>query len=253
MFDCGPAATYKSARMGIRPTQVERLFFTHHHFDHNSDYPCFLLTRWDQGAGKEPTLHVYGPPPTEEFTQRLIGEKGAFYDDWKARVEHPASQMTHQNRGGTLPRPAPLFEVHDIEPGLVEEQEDWRVTAAAVHHVEPWLQSLAYRVESGEGSIVFTGDAGPCAAMGDLAQGADVLVIACAYSKTINPVVADVITGASDAAEIAKECGVRTLVLSHTTPSVAKPGRREAAIGEVAGVYEGRIVFADEMMSLPIP
>ena len=48
MIDCGPATTYKMVRAGIWPTKVDHLFFTHHHFDHDVDYPCFLLCRWDQ-------------------------------------------------------------------------------------------------------------------------------------------------------------------------------------------------------------
>ncbi len=44
MFDCGPAATHKLVQAGLRPTQIDYLFFTHHHFDHDVDYPCFLLT-----------------------------------------------------------------------------------------------------------------------------------------------------------------------------------------------------------------
>ena len=52
MFDCGPASTYKLQRMGLAPTDISPLFFTHHHFDHNADYPCFLLCRWDQSPSR---------------------------------------------------------------------------------------------------------------------------------------------------------------------------------------------------------
>ena len=61
MFDCGPAATHKLVKVGIVPTRVDYLFFTHHHFDHDVDYPCFLLCRWDQSVGKE---NVYTLTPT---------------------------------------------------------------------------------------------------------------------------------------------------------------------------------------------
>ncbi len=61
MFDCGPATTHKLVKIGLFPTQIDYLFFTHHHFDHNSDYPCFLLCRWDQSTGKEHRLQVWGP------------------------------------------------------------------------------------------------------------------------------------------------------------------------------------------------
>ena len=71
MFDCGPASTHKLIKKRILPTQVNSLFFSHHHFDHNVDYPCFLLSRWDQGAGKEKKLKVFGPNLTEKITEQL--------------------------------------------------------------------------------------------------------------------------------------------------------------------------------------
>ena len=51
MVDCGPSATWKLAKAGLNPRDVNSLFLTHHHFDHNVDMPCFLLTRWDQRVG----------------------------------------------------------------------------------------------------------------------------------------------------------------------------------------------------------
>ena len=47
MFDCGHAANYMLHKAGFQSTQVDRLFFTHHHSDHDADYPSFLLTRFD--------------------------------------------------------------------------------------------------------------------------------------------------------------------------------------------------------------
>ncbi len=60
MFDCGPAATLKLVQAGLWPTQIDYLFFSHHHFDHDIDYPCFLLCRWDQSIGNEDRLQAYG-------------------------------------------------------------------------------------------------------------------------------------------------------------------------------------------------
>ena len=36
MFDCGPAATAKLVKVGILPTRVDYLFFTHHHGVHTA-------------------------------------------------------------------------------------------------------------------------------------------------------------------------------------------------------------------------
>jgi ribonuclease BN (tRNA processing enzyme) len=51
MFDCGPAATDKMVNLGLFPSNINHLFFTHHHSDHDLDYPAFLLTRWFDDSG----------------------------------------------------------------------------------------------------------------------------------------------------------------------------------------------------------
>ena len=118
MFDCGPAATYKLVKSGISPLQISHLFFTHHHSDHDADYACFLLTRFDMSIGQEPNLRVYGPTPTKTLTKRLIGEDdGAYWHDFVARTNHPLSLWAYQNRGGNLPRKIPKVYAKDIRSG----------------------------------------------------------------------------------------------------------------------------------------
>ncbi len=254
MLDCGPAATWKLVRAGLWPTQIDHLFFTHHHFDHNADYPCFLLCRWDQSTGKENRLQVYGPPPTKLITEKLIGPEGAFADDWKARVGSPVSQSVHANRGGSLPRPEPSLDVFDVGPGEVVNKVSWKVTAARVEHVAPWLESLAYRVEGDGGAIVFAGDTGPCEAAIELARGADVLVVNCwDHQRTMDENgEAPGQTGTLDAARMAQESGVGKLVLTHTGPRLCEPGSRERGIGDIASIYRGEIIFGEELMRLPL-
>ncbi len=264
MFDCGPATTYKLVRASLFPTQIDWLFFTHHHFDHNADYPCFLLCRWDQSIGKEKTLTIFGPPPTELITRRLIGEEGAFVYDWRARVEAPVSQAVHRNRGGSLPRPQPKVDVREVGPGLVVEKsgsgmaggkseaggECWRVTAARAEHVQPWLESLAYRVDWADGSIAFAGDTQPCDGVIELARGADVLVVNCwDHQQTMESNgEAPGQTGTIDAAEMAKQAGVKKLVLTHTGPALCEPGSKEKAIADISRIYDGEIIFGEELM-----
>ena len=256
MFDCGPATTHKLVKAGLLPTQVDYLFFTHHHFDHNSDYPCFLLCRWDQSIGNENRLQVWGPPPTEWFTERLVGPEGAFSHDWKTRAGHPAARRAFQNRGGTLPRPEPSFDVTDIGPGEVVKRNHWTVTSAWAHHSEPWLESLAYRVDSDQGSVVIASDVGPCESINKLARGADVLVISCWNHQDLmdrtNPEVSDIIMGTLGAASMAQECGVKTLIITHTLPNLTRPGSKERGLGDIARVYDGEVIFAEELMTLAL-
>lgn len=252
MFDCGPATTYKLVKTGLFPTQIDYLFFTHHHSDHDADYPCFLLCRWDQSTGKEQRLQVYGPQPTEWITERLIGPEGAFCHDLEARLESPVSQSVHKNRGGSLPRPEMSLDVSDIRPGKVIETDQWTVTTAPVRHAEPWLESIAYRVDSDEGSIMFTGDTGPCESVSRLAEGVDVLVVNCwDHQETMEKNgEAPGQTGTLDAANMAQTSGAKKLILTHTGPHLTKPGSREKGIGDIARIYKGEVIFGEELMSL---
>lgn len=251
MFDCGPATTHKLVKAGLFPTQIDYLFFTHHHFDHDVDYPCFLLCRWDQGIGQENELRVFGPPPTEEFTHSLLDEEtGSFRWDWLARVHHPASQLTYALRGGTLPRKPPYVNAKDIGVGPVHASNGWSVTAGPAEHVQPWLDSLAYRLETPEGSIVFTGDTHPCQSVVDLAKGADLLVCMCWDDQEIMAANGDLtaVCGTTGAAEMARDAGVKTLLLTHMGKNIASHGPLEKGLADVGRVFDGRVLFAEEMV-----
>jgi ribonuclease BN (tRNA processing enzyme) len=254
MFDCGPAATYKLVKAGIFPTRVDYLFFTHHHFDHDVDYPCFLLCRWDQSIGKENQLRVYGPTLTETITDRILGESGAFVHDWKARVNFPGSQRVHVNRGGTLPRKPPSVLAKDVGPGIVHEGREWRVTAAPAEHVQPWLDSLAYRLDGAEGSVVFTGDTQPCRSVLDLARGADMMLCMCWDDQERMEAMGEAVgqCGTTGAARLAEEAGVKRLVLVHVGPHLASHGPMEKGIGDVRKIFGGEVIFAEELMSVTL-
>lgn len=255
IFDCGPAATHKLVQAGLSPMQIDYLFFTHHHYDHNVDYPCFLLTRWNHRRGAENQLRVWGPPLTEWITERLIGPEGAFSPDWKARTQHPASLAEYEVTGGSLTRrPGPSVDVHDIEPGKVVEQKSWSVTAARAKHHEPLLHSLAYRVDSEEGSIVFSGDTRPYESVSQLAHGADTLVVTCwdhqeALERDPGPIS---VGGTLDAANLAQEAGVKRLIISHTFHSFTQPGSKEKGITDIGNIYQGEIIFGEELMCLEL-
>ena len=255
MIDCGPAATQKLVQAGLWPTDVDYLFFTHHHFDHDVDYPCFLLCRWDQSIGKENRLQVFGPTLTERLTHRILDERdGAFAHDWIARVNHPLSQQVYVNRGGVLPRKPPDVLAKDIGPGKVYSGADWEVSAAPAEHVQPYLDSLAYRVDTPGGSIVFTGDTQPCDSVRDLARDADVMLCMCWDDQERMEETGESggQCGTTGAAELAQAAGVKTLALVHVGPHLSQHPNMEKGIGDVKRIYDGRLIFADELMSFEV-
>ena len=254
MVDCGPAATHKLVKAGLWPTNIDYLFFTHHHFDHDVDYPCFLLCRWDQSTGRENLLQVYGPTMTERLTESLIGEEGAFAHDWKARVGHPLSQRVYVNRGGVLPRKPPEVLSKDVGPGKVYSGKSWEVTAAAAEHVQPYLDSLAYRLDTPDGSIVFTGDTQPCQSVVDLARDADVMLCMCWDDQGVMDGNGEGAyqCGTTGAAKMAQEAGVKKLVLVHVGPNLSDSGVMDKAIGDIKRIYGGQLVFSEELMSFDL-
>jgi len=254
MFDCGPAATHKLVKAGLYPTQVDNLFFTHHHFDHNIDYPCFLLCRWDQAAGKGSELNVYGPKLTEEITQKIIGVGGAFESDWQARINLPGSQRVFVNRGGTLPRIPPAPNAKDIGVGEVASGKNWQVTAALAEHAQPWLDSLAYRVDTPDGSVVFTGDTQPCQSVIDLARDADMMLCMCWDDQEVMNQSGEAPgqCGTTGAAEMAQAAGVKKLVLVHMGPNLSAQDPFYNTTLGMQRIYQGDIVFSEELLKLEL-
>lgn len=270
LFDCGPATSYKMASMGLDVKRVHHVFLTHHHYDHTADIPCLALTRWDKSKKNQPPLTVCGPPPTRNVIDALFGPNGAFFDDWRARTKSPAALGYYQSAGGELPRPGPSFDVKEMTSGVVVESNHWSVTCAPVRHVDPvdgeeLLISLAYRVETDVGGVVFAGDCDDCPELRSLARNADTLVVKPRAVLPL-PFVADgepdisgignsLKTGSGEIltqdGELLKECSPKRLMLTHLNPLFFnQSGVRERVLAMIGESYKGCILMPDELTSV---
>ena len=144
--------------------------------------------------------------------------------------------------------------VTEVAHGDVVERRGWKVQVAEVVHVQPQLRCLAYRLEAESRSIVFGGDTAPVAALTELARGADVLLHMCHFVNGAieDPRLTECCSGHLDAARTAQAAGVGTLVLVHITESVERPGVRERVIHEAGAVFSGSIVFAEDLLQVPL-
>ena len=254
MIDCGPASTYKMYAAGVPATAVDNLFFTHHHSDHNSDYACFLLTRFDMHTGREPDLSVYGPAPTERLTRMLLGpEEGAYWPDVVARTNHRMSLNAYRSRGGVGERRPPSIQARDIGPGQRVNGAGWTVTAAEVEHAQPWLTCYGYRVETDDAVVVFAGDTRPCKAVTNLARDADLLVME--GTRLEAQMEADNLvseTGTESCGRQAAEAGAKRLLVNHQHPSLDEPEAKTSAIAEVKRAYDGPVIWGEELLAVDI-
>ena len=131
----------------------------------------------------------------------------------------------------------------------VISNDDVVIEAARVEHVQPYLDSLAYRVNYNQGSIVFSGDTRPCQSLIDLAKNADVLVMECIrlHKDMKDNITSECESSAQAAGEVANSAGVKMLVLTHQSPDLDQPFKKEQVIKEVQKSYDGQIEWAVEL------
>ena len=254
LFDHGPGAYQRLLESGVPPTRVTHLFFSHLHFDHCVDYARLVLTRWDQASGGAPELKVHGPAHTARMTDLLFGEDGVFGPDIAARTNQEPSLRAYQSRGGVLPRLPPRPEVTAIESGSVVEGEGWRVEAISVPHAQPYLESFGYVLRTDEGAFAYSGDAGPSKSFARLAAGADVMAHMC-YQISGTVPSNEWTKGAAghlEVAEVARDAGVKTVVVTHISDQMDVPGVRERLIAEMAEIFDGAIVWGEDLMEVPL-
>ncbi|MBI3069146.1 MAG: MBL fold metallo-hydrolase [Betaproteobacteria bacterium] len=254
VFDHGFGAHHRLLELGINATDVTHFFCSHLHYDHMGDYPRLMLTRWDQGAGRLPELKVYGPPPIAKVTQALFDPEGAFGPDLVARIENLCSIAIYRARGGAGERKKPKPEVSELRPNDVVKGNGWQVTTAGVSHFGPQLVSYGFRLDSREGSFVYSGDSGPCASTAKLAKDCDVLVHMCHYisATELNQEFAQSCMGHIELARLGQEANVKNLVLTHVTEQIDQPGVRERVLREMAEIYKGNLIFGEDLMEIPV-
>jgi len=209
LFDCGHGAATGLRRAGIPPEGVNRVFLTHLHFDHTSDLPYFILVTWVMGR-KQP-LEVYGPSGTTAFVAHAV--RSSYEEDIRSRLARP-------HRAGGRPRSPFGLDPHVTEitqPGAFLTTPSYRVVAFPVEH--GGIANLGYRVETSGRTVVILGDASRGQDIVKLVAGADVLLCECSGTEEFlrdpsRPWGAWHMTPEA-AATLAREAGVRTLVLKH--------------------------------------
>ena len=169
-FDFGRGVMENMMLVDINPLDLDYVFFTHHHFDHIASYDYFVFCAWI-GARQNP-IRVLGPPGTVQMHNGAINDMHHsdyefvqfIVDNWPASISKK-------------PLNEPPFSVADVSPGVIVENEEFRVTAVSTpHYPEKDKLSMAYRVDSRHGSIVISGDTGPSKALSRLARNADLLI-----------------------------------------------------------------------------
>jgi ribonuclease BN (tRNA processing enzyme) len=122
-------------------------------------------------------------------------------------------------------------------------------------HVQPQLECLAFRLDSDEGSMCYSGDSGGvCEELIELARGCDVAILMNHYLSGTEPTASyrAACGNHRDNAVIARRAGVKTLVLTHVLAQIDQPSVREQIIHEIKQGFDGQVIWGEDLMQLDI-
>ena len=196
LFDCGGGTTNRLAKVGIKPSEMEYIFISHLHIDHCVELPNLIFSSYL--TGKKSPWNIYGPDPMERFIKLM-------FDDvfWFSRT------MLKKLRDIDLD-----VHVEEISSGVVMTTKSWTVTAAPVNHED--IPTYAYRVDTSQGSIVYSADTEPCESLSRLAKDADLLIQDCAWPDNMGVGPSHCIP--EQVREIVTTANVKRVALEHMFP-----------------------------------
>jgi ribonuclease BN (tRNA processing enzyme) len=259
VIDAGDGVARRLAKAGINVREIGIVFITHHHDDHTAGLGTLLSVAWDQQRTRP--IDVYGPPRTEELV--------------KAAVQYfsISAEIRIADGGRSVPIES-VFIGHDVNTGLIYQNTNIKVTAVENSHfafhqgaAAGKHKSYAYRFETLDRVIVFTGDTGASEAVVEIAKGADLLVTETSSCQgrmqemleggrwqAMSPAEQAGITRQmtqghmtlDEIGELAARANVKAVVLSHLTHK--RDGDYTSWAEEVKKYFSGQVLVAKDLM-----
>lgn len=267
LFDPGEGTQRQLLLAGVSAGTVTRLCLTHFHGDHCLGVPGVLQRMSLDGTPH--AVHAHYPASGQEFFARLR-HASIFHDTTDVR-EHPVSTDGPVAAGtfGVLEARRLDHSVDSIGYRLVEPDGRrmlpellgrFGITGAAIGQlqragtvrVNGRLVRLAEVSEPRRGQrFAFVMDTRLCDAVYALADGADMLVIEATFLAEDAELARSYghLT-AGQAAQVAAECKVRRLVLTHFSQRYPDTSRYR---DEAAAVFDGDLVIAEDLARIPVP
>lgn len=241
LVDCGTgivrraSAARRAGIVGLAVPKLNRVFITHLHSDHTIGYPDLILS--PAVLDRPGPLEAFGPPGLAAMTDHILA---AYEQDIARRIE--GLELGNAE--------AYKVNVHEIEPGVIYEDDNVRVTAFAVPHAG-WDYAFGYKFETPDRVIVVSGDTTPSAELIEQAKGCDILVhevySAAAFARRSpkwQKYHAQAHTSSHQLAEIANQVRPKLLVLTH---QLLWGATEEELLAEIRETYDGEVRFGSDL------
>ncbi len=231
------AAAYARGIKALHTDQLDLAFLTHLHSDHTLGLPDLIFTPWVMH--RPVPLRLYGPAGTQAMVDNI--EKA-----WAEDIDIRVHGLEHNTTG------AYRVVVHEIQPGVIYEDANVKVTAFAVLHGS-WKEALGYRFDADGKSIVISGDTRPAQSVVDACNGCDILIHEVysggnrgsgevtpgdAYFSSFH-------TSAEELGGIAAKARPKLLVITHYVPRQDTDQTR--MLEEIRKKFSGPVVVANDL------
>jgi ribonuclease Z len=262
LFDPGEGTQRQMLMAGLAVTPLTRICITHFHGDHSLGLPG-VIQRISLDRVPHPVV-VNFPAGGREYFDRLR-HATSFWDNSDLRPSPVDATFAESISAGRLTA-LPLW--HSIETyGYRLVEPDGRrmlpdrlaahgITGPAVGELQRTGRAGAVTLAEVSAPkpgqrFAFVMDTGLCDNVYALAEGVDMLVIEATFlapDADMARMVGHLTAG--QAAAVARESGVRTLVLTHFSQRYQEPSR---FLDEAREQFAGEIVIAEDLMRVPMP
>ena len=250
LFDCGRGATQRLLQQKVQLGKVNKLFLTHLHSDHVVGIPDLWLTGGlaMNFARRTAPLEVWGPNGTIQMTEGL---KIAYSWDIQIRKRESGNSDTSASLVG-----------HNINEGIVYNQDGIKITALLVRHSDLIDSALGYRIDYNGRSVVLSGDTRYSENVIKNSKNVDLLVHELAYAgeeAMRNPMVKKIIsyhTTPLEAGKIFSLTNPKLAVFSHIALPEIAAGLRAVNAEEILSLvrkqYSGRVEMGEDLMTIEV-
>ena len=231
------AAAYARGISALHWDHLDIAFLTHLHSDHTLGLPDLIFTPWVMH--RPVPLRLYGPEGTQAMVNNI--EKA-----WAEDIDIRIHGLEHNTTG------AYKVVVHEIQPGVVYQDANVKVTAFAVLHGS-WKEALGYRFDADGKSIVISGDTRPAQSVVEACNGCDILIheVYSGGSRGSGEVTpgdayfSSFHTSAEELGGIAAKARPKLLVITHYVPRQDTDQTR--MLEEIRKQFSGPVVVANDL------
>ncbi len=250
MVDTGWNSLVRLTQAGYQHPGV--VLYTHFHSDHYDGLGQVFINRGIAGADQP--LSVISPKGGKAVIDAVIASLAA---DVGYRKAHHGDKWSDE---------AVAADVKEFDEGTVYDADDLKIIMFPVDH-HPIEPAVGYRFEYGGKSIVISGDTVKCDRLIAESKGCDILIHEAMDDRMLKAILPgltktdprrgamlteliDYHTPTLQVAEIARDAGVKKLVLTHLVPSIAPIDAAEKNfIRGMAEIYPGPIAIGRDLMT----